>query len=68
MTLAVDITDGCDLSNEVHHELLPCCICRSLHGKRRLTSCTLLMSKTEHFSFKSGRAMQVAKLMNEDWP
>ena len=24
--------------------------------------------KTEHFSFKNGRAMQVAKLIKEDWP
>ena len=27
-----------------------------------------ITSKTERFSFKSGRAMQVAKLIKEDWP
>ena len=27
-----------------------------------------ITNKTEHFSFKSGRALQVAKLIKEDWP
>ena len=27
-----------------------------------------ITSKMERFSFKSGRAMQVAKLIKEDWP
>ena len=27
-----------------------------------------ITNKMEHFSFKSGRAMQVAKLIKEDWP
>ena len=26
-----------------------------------------ITNKTEHFSFKSGHAMQVAKLIKEDW-
>ena len=27
-----------------------------------------ITNKMEHFSFKSGRAVQVAKLIKEDWP
>ena len=27
-----------------------------------------ITNKTEHFSFKSGHAMEVAKLIKEDWP
>ena len=27
-----------------------------------------ITNKTEHFSFKSGRAVRVAKLIKEDWP
>ena len=27
-----------------------------------------ITNKTERFSFKSGRAMRVAKLIKEDWP
>ena len=47
MTFAVDITDGCGLSNKVHRWLLAkkskvMLYCRSLNGKRHLTSCTLL--------------------------
>ena len=44
MTLAVDITDGCGLSNKACHELLPKkrCICHLFHSKKHLISCTLL--------------------------
>ena len=44
-----------------------CYICCSLHGKSRLTSCTLL-TKMQCFSFKSGHAVWVAKLTKQDWP
>ena len=27
-----------------------------------------ITNKTERFSFKSGRVLQVAKLIKEDWP
>ena len=45
MTLAIDITDGCALSNKVCHEYLPekSCISHSFHSKMCLTSCTLLI-------------------------
>ena len=29
---------------------------------------TYITNKTERFSFKSGSAMRVAKLINKDWP
>ena len=45
MTLAIDITDGCALSNKVRHEYLPekSCISHSYHSKICLTRCTLLI-------------------------
>ena len=48
MTLAIDITDGCGLSNEVRHEYLPekSCISHSFHSKMCLTSCTLLIRRS----------------------
>ena len=52
MTLSVDITDGRGLSNEACHELLTVkegnavFICRSLYGKRHLTSCILLTRRS----------------------
>ena len=48
MTLAINIIDGCDLSNEVCHEETKeeqgnaVRINNSFHSKRHLTSCTLL--------------------------
>ena len=42
-------------------------ICSLFHSKRRLTSCTLL-TKTERFSFYSGRGVRVVKLIKENWP
>ena len=72
MTLAVNITDGHGLSDKARCELLPkkskVCICCLLHGKRCLSSCTLLTRcQAERFSFKSECAVLVAKLMKEDW-
>ena len=71
MTLAVDITDGCGLSNKV--------CCESLPKKSKVmlylpfitqykAFIQLYITKTEHFSFKSGCAMRVVKLIKEDWP
>ena len=62
MTLAINITDECGLSNKAHHELLVLLkkdkvvlfLPFIFSGKSHLTSCT---RQTEHFSFKSGRAM-----------
>ena len=50
MALAFDIIDGCGLSNEMRHELLPKAILYLL-GKRHLSICT---NETELFSFKVG--------------
>ena len=33
-----------------------------------LTSCIYITNKMERFSFKSGGAVRVAKLIKEDWP
>ena len=41
-------------------------ICHLFHSKRRLPSCTLLTRWSA--SVKSGHAMQVTKLIKEDWP
>ena len=65
MTLAVDITDGHGLSNKVCRELLAkkgkvILYCFSCHNK---TNCTLLRWST----FKSDHAVQIAKLIKEDW-
>ena len=67
MALAVDITDGRGLSNKAHRELLP----KKSKGMLYLPFVTRLKvfnqlyitNKTERFSFKSGRAMRVAKLI-----
>ena len=69
MALAIDITDGCDLSNEVHRELLLKKSKVMLYRpfiliKCRLTSCTILT----RFSLKGGRALWVSRLIKEDWP
>ena len=66
MTLAVDITDGCGLSNEVHRELLlkkgnPVFaihyMVKGIYSARRSASV-----------FESGCIMRVGKLTKEDWP
>ena len=68
MTLAVDITDGRGLNNEVMS-----------YCQRRVMLYLLLITQEkafiqlyitnsmERFNFKSGHAMQVAKLIKEDW-
>ena len=69
MTLAVDLTDGRGISNETRHELLlkKSCIYHLLHSKWQLSSCTLL-TRQSALVLKSGHAMQVVKLIKEDWP
>ena len=69
MTLAVDTHVWHGLSNEVRRELLPkkrgSAVFAIHYMVRHLSSKT---NKMEHFSFKSGRPVWVAKLTKEDWP
>ena len=41
-------------------------ICHLFHSKRHLPNCTLLTRQSA--SVKNGHAIQVAKLIKEDWP
>ena len=68
MALAIDTIDGRGLSNEARHELLP----RKSKVMLYLPFISqfnqlYITNKTECFSFKSGHAMWVAKLI-KDWP
>ena len=56
MAPAIDTVDGWGLSSEARHELLL--------SKSKL----YITNKTEHFSFKNGCTVRVAKLIKEDWP
>ena len=53
MAFAINIIDGWGLSNKVHCELLP-------------FNQLYIINKAECFSFKSGGAMRVVKLIKED--
>ena len=74
MALAIDITDGRGLINEVHRELLlkkeqgNAVLTFLFAVNNRLTSCSYITNKTECFSFKSGRDVRVSKLIKEGWP
>ena len=67
MALAIDITDGCGLSNEA---------CRWLPSKKskvmlyfpqlKLFNQLYITNKTEHFTFKSGYAVRVTEFIKED--
>ena len=67
MTLAIDITDGCGLSDEAHHELLQGNVVFAIYYMVKGVIQLYTTNKTERFSFKSGCAMQVAKLIKQDW-
>ena len=65
--LLIAITDECALSNEEHRDFLPKkskCICRSLNGKRHLTSSTLLTRWSASIS-KLSYHVGVAKLLKK---
>ena len=72
MTLAIDITDRRNLNNEVHHELLPkkskVMPCQPFILQEKTFNQLYITNKTERFSFQSGHAMRVMKLIKEDWP
>ena len=59
--LAIDTVDGWDLSNETCRVLLP------KKSKVMPFNQLYITNKTERFSFISGRAMRVSKLIEEDW-
>ena len=40
----------------------------AVHFIVKATNQLYITNKMEHFNFKSGRAMWVAKLIKEDWP
>ena len=60
------------LSDEAHHELLPKKIKVMLYllfiRRQKLFNYLYITNKMERFSFKSGRAMWVAKLIKQGWP
>ena len=66
MILPVDITDGHDLSNEAHHELQPKKSKVTFISQYKAFNQLYIINKMERFSFKSGRAMRVMKLIKED--
>ena len=69
MAFAIDTVDGRSLSNEARRVFLP---------KKSKVMLYLpfikpfnqlyITNKTERFNFIGGRAVQVAKLIKEDWP
>ena len=65
MTLAIDTADGRGLSNKVHHELLSNNIKVMLFllfiSHKEAFYHLFNTKKTEHFSYKSGHAVQVVK-------
>ena len=70
MTLPVDITDGCGLSNETCHELWPKKSKVMLFANYYMVKSiypVVHANKMECFSFKSGCVMWVAKLIKDDW-
>ena len=71
MALAINITDGCGLGNEVHCELLPKkgkIMLFAIHFTvKSIFNHLYITNKTEHFNFKSRFAMQVGKVIQEDW-
>ena len=65
MALAINITDGCDLSNEAHHALLLkknkvmlLWYLLFILQLRQFNQLHIITNKTESFSFKSEHAMQ----------
>ena len=68
MILAVDITDGRGL---ITKSVVNSCQRRQGNGVFVVVNAfnqLYITNKTKRFSFKSGRALQVAKLIKEDWP
>ena len=72
MALAIDTIDGWGLSNKARRELLPKNSRVTLYllfiSQYKAFNQLYITNKTERFSFKIGRAVQFAKLINEDWP
>ena len=72
MALAIDTIDGWGLSNKACRELLPKKSKVTLYFPFILQykpfNQLYITNKTERFSFKSGHAVQVAKLIKQDWP
>ena len=72
MALAIDTVDGRGLNNEVRRELLPKELEQgnavfAVHFTvKKAFNQLYITNKTEHFSFKSGHAVQFAKLIKED--
>ena len=67
MALAIDTIDGRGLSNEARHELQDAVFVVHFTVKG-IYSQLYITNKTECFSFKSGHAVRVVKLIKEDWP
>ena len=68
MALAIDITDGRGLSNEARlwilskkSKVMP------FISQQQLFNQLYITNKAEPLSFKSGRAVRVAKLTKTDW-
>ena len=65
MTLAINTVDECGLSNKACREILPKKIKKT--KQQEVFHQLYNTYKIEHLSYKSGYAMQVAKLLKEDW-
>ena len=61
MEVAIDTIDGGDLSNEVHCELLPMLYLLFISQQKPFNQ-LYITNKMERFSYKSRRAVRVAKL------
>ena len=72
MALAIDTIDGQGLSNKACRELLSkkskIMLYLPFILQKKAFNQLYITNKMEHFSFKSGRAVQVVKLITEDWP
>ena len=69
MALAINKIDGRGLSNEVRCELLPkskVILYLPFITRQKPFNQLYITNKTQHFSFKSGRAMRAAKLIKQD--
>ena len=66
MTLAVDITDGCGLITKSVVNSCQGNVVFAIHEMVKAFNQLYITNKMECFSFNSGRAMLVSKLIKED--
>ena len=67
MALAIDITEGHGLSDEAHRKEEQSNAVFAVHFTVKAFNQLHITDNMKHFSFKSGRAVRVAKLTKTDW-